>query len=68
MTKAEKYFRKAALEVGITSLAALARTAGLKYQTFRKRFRCPKDFVVWELISLSETLELELDELIKGIL
>ena len=59
-----KLIKKKMIDAGYENFKDLARTIGMKYDTFLVRMKDPSSFRVFEIVSLAETLGLSDEEIV----
>ena len=59
-----KLIKKKMIDAGYENFKDLARTIGMKYDTFLVRMKDPSSFRLFEIVSLAETLGLSDEEIV----
>ena len=59
-----KVIKKKMIDAGIDNFKDLAKSIGMKYDTFLVRMKDPSSFRIFEIVMLAETLSLTNEELL----
>ena len=64
MNEIVKLIKKRMIDAGIDNFKELAKSIGMKYDTFLVRIKDPSSFRVFEIVSLAEVLNLSNEDVL----